>query len=146
MSLTCQYGNCTSQIMTFFYLNVSALITFIRTWVLFITHLSTVSNLTNQIIIPASDIMDGQHQNKYYRLPCLFCAPFHARLTSLADRLFHPTPRGSLFTGYPGDLFPEQQSAMIIILFPDHFDVNYFCFLPLWNSVIEYSNIIMCQD
>lgn len=45
MSLTCQYGNYTSSRIIFFCSNASASMTFIHT-LLFITHLSTVSDLT----------------------------------------------------------------------------------------------------
>ena len=44
---------------------------FFFSWV-FIAHLSTVSNLNNQIMTPESGIMDGQGQNKVHRLPRLF--------------------------------------------------------------------------
>ena len=46
MSLTCQYGNYTSSRIIFFCSNASASMTFIHTLLLFITHLSTVSDLT----------------------------------------------------------------------------------------------------
>ena len=59
--------------------------------------LSTVSDLTNQIMIPEYGIMDGRHQNGVYRFPCLFSPPGHPRLTNF---LFHPTPLGGLFSGY----------------------------------------------
>ena len=42
--------------------------------------LSTVSDLTDEIMIPESDIMDGRYQNKVYRLPRPFSPPVHARL------------------------------------------------------------------
>ena len=42
---------------------------------IFITHLSTVSDLTNQIMIPESSIMDGQHRHKVYSLPHHFFFP-----------------------------------------------------------------------
>ena len=51
------------------------------TWALFTAHLSTVSDLTNQIMIPESVFIDGRHQNKVYRIP----HPF-----------FSPTPRSTL--------------------------------------------------
>ena len=46
MSLTCQYGNYTSSRIIFFCSNASASMTFIHMLLLFITHLSTVSDLT----------------------------------------------------------------------------------------------------
>ena len=46
MSLTCQYGNYTSSRIIFFCSNASASMTFIHPLLLFITHLSTVSDLT----------------------------------------------------------------------------------------------------
>ena len=46
MSLTCQYGNYTSSRIIFFCSNASASMTFIHRLLLFITHLSTVSDLT----------------------------------------------------------------------------------------------------
>ena len=46
MSLTCQYGNYTSSQIIFFCLNASASMTFVHPLLLFITHLSTVSDLT----------------------------------------------------------------------------------------------------
>lgn len=39
---------------------------------IFPANLSKVSDLTNQIMIPESGIMDEQHQNKVYRLPAFF--------------------------------------------------------------------------
>lgn len=65
--------------------------------------LATVSDLTDEIMIPESDIMDGRYQNKVYRLPRLFFfpGPRSARLfLSLADFLFGPALLGSLFAGY----------------------------------------------
>ena len=52
---------------------------------IFITHLSTVSDLTNQIMIPESRIMDGQNRHK---------------VASLTNFLFCPVPLGNLFMGY----------------------------------------------
>ena len=46
MSLTCQYGNYTSSQIILFCLNASASMTFVHPLLLFITHLSTVSDLT----------------------------------------------------------------------------------------------------
>ena len=65
--------------------------------------LSTVSDLTDEIMIPESDIMDGRYQNKVYRLPRLFFSPGprSARLfLSLTDFRCGPAPLGSLFAGY----------------------------------------------
>ena len=39
---------------------------------IFTANLSKVSDLTNQIMIPESGIMDEQHQNKVYRLLAFF--------------------------------------------------------------------------
>ena len=40
-----------------------------------------------------SDIINGRHQSKVYRLPCpFFLHPGHALLTSLVDFLFRPAP------------------------------------------------------
>ena len=65
------------------------------TWAFF-SHLSTVSDLTNQIMIPE----DWRHQNNVYRLPGLFFfRSDHARLSSLTDFVFRPAALGSLFTG-----------------------------------------------
>ena len=65
--------------------------------------LSTVSDLTDEIMTPESDIMDGRYQNKLYRLSPLFFSPGprSARLfLSFADFLFGPALLGSLFGGY----------------------------------------------
>lgn len=65
--------------------------------------LSTVSDLTDEIMIPESDIMDGRYQNKVYRLPRLFFSPGprSARLfLSLTDFRRGPALLGSLFAGY----------------------------------------------
>lgn len=59
--------------------------------------LSTVSDLNNQIMIPEYIIMEGRHQNRVYRFPCLFSPPGHPRLTNF---LFLPPPLGGLFSGY----------------------------------------------
>ena len=68
MSLTCQYGNYTSSWIIFFCSNASASMTFIHTLLLFITHLSTVSDLTMGIFLPHS--MLGS-----FLLLIFFCAP-----------------------------------------------------------------------
>ena len=58
-------------------------------WVLFTVHISTVSDLTNQIIIPESVFIDGQHQNKVYRLPQPFFSPTaHSTLEPVRRPLF----------------------------------------------------------
>ena len=72
--------------MFFFGLNASALITFVCMWVLLIAHLSTVTDLTNQIVIPESGKMNGWHQNKVYRRPHLFLP--QATLSSLSSPIF----------------------------------------------------------
>ena len=61
----------------------------------------TVSDLTNQIMIPESGMV-GRHQNKGFRLLRLFFSlrPHSARF---AHRFyFHLAPLGSQFTGYGG--------------------------------------------
>ena len=68
---------------------------------LLINHLSTVSDLTNQTMIPESGIMDGRHQNRSVcRAPTIFSNSGHAQLASLIYFLFHFAPLGSLFTGW----------------------------------------------
>ena len=58
--------------MMFLYMNASASIAIPHTWGFFSP---TVSNLTNQIMIPGSGIMDGLHQINVYRLPHLLLPP-----------------------------------------------------------------------
>ena len=58
-------------------------------WVLFTVYLSTVSDLTNHIMIPESVFIDGQHQNKVYRLPQPFFSPTpHSTLEPVRGLLF----------------------------------------------------------
>ena len=105
-------------------------------------------SIIHQSLVNSQGPDDGQHQNKFYRLPGLFSAPFHARLTSLADFLFGPTPLGSLFTGYHGDLSPfttcsfflidnrtELQTPVIIVIF--YFLIINLLFL--FSSLVELS-------
>ena len=62
-------------------------------------NLSKISDLTNQIMIPESGIIDEQHQNKVYRLLAFFSPLGHAWLILLADFLYRLTPLGCLFAG-----------------------------------------------
>ena len=65
---------------------------------IFIAHLSTATDLTNQIMTPAeSGIMDGRHETKSAGSSPLFSPLGHARL---ADFHFRPAPLGNLFAGY----------------------------------------------
>ena len=69
--------------------NVLASKTFACTWVYLLLHvlnLSKVSDLTNQIMIPESGIMDEQHQNKVCRSPAFFYPGPH--LAHFACRFF----------------------------------------------------------
>ena len=135
MSLTCQYGNYTSSRIIFFCLNASASMTFIHPLLLFITHLSTVSDLT------MGSIKTNSTGSPAFFLP-------HSMLGSLLLLIFFFAPLGSLFTGYHGDLFPfttcsfslinnraELQTPVIIIIFY-FLTIN---LLFLFSSLVELS-------
>ena len=79
--------------------NIHVHVGILRRYSLLINNLSTVSDLTNQTMIPESGIMDGRHQNRsVYRAPAVFSNSGHAQLASLIYFLFHSALLGSLFT------------------------------------------------
>ena len=64
-------------------------------WV-FIAHFSTVNDLTNQIMILESGIMDGPHQRTSAGSPASLSLSGHALFTLLANFYFCPAPLGIL--------------------------------------------------
>lgn len=84
-------------------MSASASITFACTWFffsrneeyihsIFMAHLSRISDLTNQIMIPIRYHKWAASEQSGQAPPPLFLLPGHALLTSLVDFLFRPAP------------------------------------------------------